>query len=195
MIKAREYKSVWAEPFHDFTLNPPSPESTGQDYQSAERNNRCIDEQRLLNNVMGTLNIAARFPVEEDIVVELGQIRLPTQTEWLYVLIEGANRLQSNGKDIPISSARDLNEQMPAAFYTPNAFGIRGMNEGLAEWALRVLTDPPKDMTHENRYAVIGGMEGEPKDGGPIPAVIDRFPFESCEDTGFRTVMGLAEKK
>ncbi|MEI6258880.1 MAG: bifunctional serine/threonine-protein kinase/formylglycine-generating enzyme family protein [Deltaproteobacteria bacterium] len=121
--------------------------------------------------------------------------RLPTQTEWLYVLIEGANRLQSNGKDIPTSSVRDLNEQMPAAFYTPNAFGIRGMNEGLAEWALRVLTDPSKDMTHENRYAVIGGMEGEPRDGGPIPAVLDRFPFESCEDTGFRTVVGLAEKK
>ena len=120
--------------------------------------------------------------------------RLPTQTEWLYVLIEGANRLQSNRKDVPTSPARDLNEQMPAAFYTPNAFGIRGMHEGLAEWALRVLTDPSK-MTHENRYAVIGGMEGEPKDGGPIPAVLDRFPFESCEDTGFRTVVGLAEKK
>jgi len=47
----------------------------------------------------------------------------------------------------------------------------------------------------QNRYVVIGGMEGEPRDGGPIPAVLDRFPFESCEDTGFRTVMGLAEKK
>ena len=121
--------------------------------------------------------------------------RLPTQTEWLYVLIEGANRLQSNVKDIPTSPARDPNEQMPAAFYTPNAFGIRGMNEGLAEWALRVLTDPSKDPTRENRYVVIGGTEGVPRDGGPIPAVLDRFPFESCEDTGFRTVMGLADKK
>jgi formylglycine-generating enzyme required for sulfatase activity len=121
--------------------------------------------------------------------------RLPTQTEWLYLLIEGANRLQSNAKDIPTSPAHDPNKQMPAAFYTPNAFGIRGMNEGLAEWALRVLTDFFKDSTRENRYAVIGGTEGEPRDGGPIPAVLDRFPFESCEDTGFRTVMGLEDKK
>ena len=121
--------------------------------------------------------------------------RLPTQTEWLYVLIEGANRLQSNGKNIPTSPARDLNEPMSAAFYTPNAFGIRGMNEGPAEWALRVLTNPSRDMTHENRHVVIGGMVGEPRDGGPIPAVLDRFPFESCADTGFRTVMGLAENK
>jgi serine/threonine-protein kinase len=121
--------------------------------------------------------------------------RLPTQTEWLYVLIEGANRLQSSNKDTPTKPARVPNEQLPAAFYAPNAFGIRGMNEGLGEWALRVLADPIKDPTRENRYAVIGGAEGVPKDGGPIPAVIDRFPFESCEDTGFRTVKSLAGTK
>jgi len=118
--------------------------------------------------------------------------RLPTQTEWLYVLTEGTNRLQSNMKNTSTRPARAPNEQLPAAFYTPNVFGIRGMNEGLGEWVLRVLTDPSKDSTRENRYAVIGGTEGIPKDGGFIPAVIDRFPFESCEDTGFRTVMNLA---
>ena len=121
--------------------------------------------------------------------------RLPTHMEWLYVLIEGANRLQSSDNGTPTRPARVPNEQLPAAFYAPNAFGIRGMNEGLGEWALRASADPSKDPTRENRYAVIGGAEGVPKDGGPIPAVIDRFPFESCEDTGFRTVKSLADTK
>lgn len=121
--------------------------------------------------------------------------RLPTHMEWLYVLIEGANRLQSSDIGTPTRPERVPNEQLPAAFYAPNAFGIRGMNEGLGEWALRASTDPSKDPTRENRYAVIGGAEGVPKDGGPIPAVIDRFPFESCEDTGFRTVKSLAGTK
>jgi serine/threonine-protein kinase len=79
-----------------------------------------------------------------------------------------------------------------AASYSPNLLGIKGLNKGIGEWIYRELIHPSGDPVKMNRYAVIGGGEGKPKDKTALPATVGRFPWEGFEEIGFRTVMSTA---
>jgi hypothetical protein len=86
---------------------------------------------------------------------------------------------------------RTSKEPSPASFYDQNAFGIRGLNEGIGEWAKRAFSRPSKAKQQGNMFAIIGGLEGQAKGSSSIPSVISRFPWESFEEVGFRTVLSL----
>ncbi len=77
---------------------------------------------------------------------------------------------------------------LPAAYYTPNRLGIRGLREGIGEWVLKRPIDTSEDQAKINQYAVIGGMEGAPEEGTSLPGVVGRLPWEGFEEIGFRTV-------
>ncbi|OQY02766.1 MAG: hypothetical protein B6I22_13100 [Desulfobacteraceae bacterium 4572_123] len=78
---------------------------------------------------------------------------------------------------------------LSAASFSQNLLGIKGLNHEIGEW---VYTEgqgqPSTDASKTNRYAVIGGVEGAPKDKNSLPAVVERFPWEGFEEIGFRTV-------
>jgi hypothetical protein len=71
--------------------------------------------------------------------------------------------------------------------------GIKGLNYEIGEWVYAErLVQPSGDPSTTNRYAVIGGVEGTPKDKISLPAVVVRFPWEGFEEIGFRTVKSSA---
>ena len=49
---------------------------------------------------------------------------------------------------------RTSKEPPPASFYNQN--GIRGLNEGIGEWAIRAFSRPSKAKPQGNLFAVIG---------------------------------------
>jgi serine/threonine-protein kinase len=96
-------------------------------------------------------------------------------------------------------SAKDNTEPMSSGFllsatsFTPNLLGIKGLNHEIGEWVYtQGQGHPPADASKTNRYAVIGGVEGAPKDKNSLPAVVERFPWEGFEEIGFRTVKNAA---
>lgn len=82
---------------------------------------------------------------------------------------------------------------LSAASFSPNLLGIKGLNHEIGEW---VFTEgqgqPPRGVSKTHRYAVIGGVEGAPKDKTSLPTVVERFPWEGFEEIGFRTVESAA---
>lgn len=76
---------------------------------------------------------------------------------------------------------------LTAASFSPNLLGIKGFNQDIGEWIYRE-QGSIGDHSKTNRYAVIGGVEGMPKDKSDLPAIVNRFPWEGFEEIGFRTV-------
>jgi hypothetical protein len=78
---------------------------------------------------------------------------------------------------------------LSAASFSQNLLGIKGLNHEIGEWVYTEgLVQPSGDPSTTNRYAVIGGVEGAPKDKTSLPTVVVRFPWEGFEEIGFRTV-------
>lgn len=120
----------------------------------------------------------------------------------LYVIVKGADSSKMNNElSESVSggpSERNLSADnraasrssiflLSAASFFPNLLGIKGLNHDIGEWIYReqaAVTDPSKT----NRYAVVGGVEGEAKDKSSLPSIVNRFPWEGFEEIGFRTV-------
>jgi serine/threonine-protein kinase len=131
--------------------------------------------------------------------------RLPTEVELFYVIIKGTANLQSGTKDSSANTTGQLrvpeekDEKNTDAndtgntddLYRPNSLGIKGLNKEIGEWVLKIANNRSIDHMKVNRYAVIGGTEGAPKNGSPYPSLVDRIPWEGCEDVGFRTVRNV----
>ncbi len=96
-------------------------------------------------------------------------------------------------------SAKDSVEPMgsdfllSAASFSPNLLGIKGLNHEIGEWVSKEEQSRPSgDESKTGRYAVIGGVEGAPKDNDSLPSVVERFPWEGFEEISFRTVESAA---
>jgi serine/threonine-protein kinase len=129
--------------------------------------------------------------------------RLPTEMEILYVMIKGAD---SSGVNTELSenlsggpSERNLSAGkraasrpsiflLSAASFFPNLLGIKGLNHDIGEWIYREQAYAAHDPSKTNRYAVVGGVEGEGKNKDSLPLIVNRFPWEGFEEIGFRTV-------
>jgi len=78
---------------------------------------------------------------------------------------------------------------LSATSFSPNLLGIKGLNHDIGEWVYTERQGQPSgDVSKTNCYAVIGGLEGAPKDKNSLPAVVERFPWEGFEEIGFRTI-------
>ena len=82
---------------------------------------------------------------------------------------------------------------LSAASFSPNLLGIKGLNHEIGEWVYtKGQRQSSADASETNRYAVIGGVEGAPKNKDSLPAVVERFPWEGFEEIGFRTAKSAA---
>ncbi|MGB3209949.1 MAG: bifunctional serine/threonine-protein kinase/formylglycine-generating enzyme family protein [Desulforhopalus sp.] len=82
---------------------------------------------------------------------------------------------------------------LSAASFSPNLLGIKGLNHEIGEWVyVEGQGQPSGEVSKTYRYAVIGGVEGAPKDTNSLPSVVERFPWEGFEEIGFRTVESAA---
>jgi serine/threonine-protein kinase len=80
---------------------------------------------------------------------------------------------------------------LSAASFSPNLLGIKGLNHEIGEWISKEEQGRPSgDKSKTGRFAVIGGVEGAPKNKDSLPSVVERFPWEGFEEIGFRTVEG-----
>ena len=97
--------------------------------------------------------------------------------------------LSAEGSTEPIGSEFLLS----AESFSPNPLGIKGLNHEIGEWVFEEGQGQPSgDASKTHRYAVIGGIEGAPKDKNSLPTVVERFPWEGFEEIGFRTVESAA---
>jgi serine/threonine-protein kinase len=81
---------------------------------------------------------------------------------------------------------------LSAASFSPNLFGIKGLNHDIGEWVYREKAASSGDTSKTNRYAVIGGIEGAPMNKISLPTIVGRFPWEGFEEISFRTVKSSA---
>ncbi len=120
--------------------------------------------------------------------------RLPTDIEWVYAY-QGA-------QEFPASLLGDSCEKKPiptpVLLLDANSLGIRGLNQCVSEWATKSSGNP--DNTLKTRpdkgkaYIVIGNSwNKEETDVGH--SIIERQPWESFEEVGFRCVMDVSAIK
>jgi eukaryotic-like serine/threonine-protein kinase len=138
--------------------------------------------------------------------------RLPTREEWIYAFSRGATNgkhsgstSEDDGKATPVHNMHGMTHESPqekqpsrvlesqrsivpypVMLSKPNGFGIRGLNESAAEWAMGTMGPASKDKSQE--YMVIGSFEGAGKPGD-FPSVVPRQPWEAFERVGFRCVL------
>ena len=129
--------------------------------------------------------------------------RLPTEVELLYAMVKGNDIPKVNAetsKDLRGASPEwNLNTDnsakskgscflSPTASFSPNLLNIKGLNHDIGEWIYREQVNISGDPSKTNHYAIIGSVEGTPTGKISLSAVVERFPWEGCEEVGFRTV-------
>ncbi len=147
--------------------------------------------------------------------------RLPMAVEWIYVAKKGriarnnkpqtdsgsSSRMQmgwmmeSGSEDRQRLAQKPVPREMkalqklePVLSSPPNAFGIRGMNEDIGEWALLQPEATSRAEPDEAEYVILGGIETATEKDGPLPSLVIRQPWESFEEVGFRCVRGVQIK-
>ena len=144
--------------------------------------------------------------------------RLPMAVEWIYVAKKGriarnnkpqtdsgsSSRMQmgwmmeSGSEDRQRLAQKPVPREMkalqklePVLSSPPNAFGIRGMNEDIGEWALLQPEATSRAEPDDAEYVILGGIETATEKDGPLPSLVIRQPWESFEEVGFRCVRGV----
>ena len=143
--------------------------------------------------------------------------RLPTAVEWLYALVKGMKEKiksvpdgQSTAKQGSVNTSMagmmDMEElemadepaveppgkgpyhfPYPVILYTPDKFGLRGLNRNVGEWVVReTLTD--RDTKSAKNFAVMGRFKDSQDHNSSLPQPLPRQPWEAFEKVGFRCV-------
>lgn len=148
--------------------------------------------------------------------------RLPTEAEWLYSLKKGTKTetglsvvssentgkigtekwmsgmmSMMHGQLNKPTSRRQTSSPMPSPVFNliPNAFGIRGLSQGIGEWGLRIIKNSFKEKLRETGYVILGLPKNSPKNKIIGLSSIARHPWEAFEEIGFRCVQDVTDKK
>ena len=144
-------------------------------------------------------------------------LRLPTQEEWLYATIKGqqANvngtekgltptpeagggmhgHMQSSPSPGPASPNGEANQPpaTPVMLFKPNAFGIRQLDKNIGEWGVRKSRHAVAGSEAITRYVVLGRPAYQGGTLASVPSGVQRSPWESFEEVGFRCVRDAPE--
>jgi serine/threonine-protein kinase len=124
--------------------------------------------------------------------------RLPTFTEWLYVLGDGGlpkkqpvhkpvdptqeqdmesmhSQMHADKQTDALTQKTPLPELSPVINFKPNSYGIRGLNHSIGEWGLFISQLSSRDKIRDAEYVV-------------LPSNILRQPWEGFAEVGFRCV-------
>jgi serine/threonine-protein kinase len=138
--------------------------------------------------------------------------RLPTAEEWLYVVTKGGGAQAKSTGNMPTPSPGGMptnadNESAhtahrnpsasstapippsfpaPVMLSKPDAYGIRGLNESVGEWAARKVESA--------EFVVVGRLWGDPEKRNDLPSAVRRYPWEAFEEVGFRTVLSVSSQ-
>ena len=115
--------------------------------------------------------------------------RLPTRDEWMFALkmgaLEGPKAGAGENRESYSEDTKDLFPS-PLMIMKPNALGLRGLYEQIAEW---VTQGAGSESLKGTEYVVMGekskGQEDE------VPSALVRQPWEAYENVGFRCVLDV----
>jgi serine/threonine protein kinase len=146
--------------------------------------------------------------------------RLPTEAEWLYALVEGAEMKKTppgnasepignagtgdsmsammsemhEGTEAPAPGSVDLSPMPPPVMLSkPNAYGIRGLEERIGEWALWGKEASTDGQEGERQYVILRGVSGGRSKGTVSPSGVTRQPWEAFGDVSFRCVLSSTD--
>ncbi|NOY69166.1 MAG: protein kinase [Deltaproteobacteria bacterium] len=109
--------------------------------------------------------------------------RLPTEIEWIYAY-QGA---RASLNPAPRGSCEQKPLPTPVILLTPNRLGIRGLNQCINEWTASSSMKTNKSMV----YSIAGNSWQKEKNPAGY-SIINRQPWESFEEVGFRCVIDAA---
>jgi serine/threonine protein kinase len=100
------------------------------------------------------------------------------------------NRQDSARASAP-QTLKPLQKLRSVLFAQPNAFGIRGLNNDVGEWAIKFMGATSRDEKSNEEYVILGGIEGMAEKDSSIPSLVIRHPWEAFEEVGFRSVRSV----
>lgn len=116
-------------------------------------------------------------------------MRLPTKGEWFLAATMGAVESPfAGGAAKPEGQSEETKDlfSLPLMFLKPNALGLKGLNEDIAEWATQ---ETGSEKGKGTEYVVMGEKtKGQEKE---IPSALVRQPWEAIERVGFRCVLDI----
>jgi serine/threonine-protein kinase len=131
--------------------------------------------------------------------------RLPTYIEWLQALgIDGVQQKKSNADAAPAGEGEmhtkmhgeiSFSELPPVTDFSPNQYGIRGLNKLISEWGIGGDKSGSTDKLGGKEYVVMGRTEKVPPETLSIPSAVPRQPWEAFEKVGFRCARSLITNK
>ena len=93
---------------------------------------------------------------------------------------------QGSGGEPTPQPGKPLHNVKPVNSFPPNAFGIRGLDSGIGEWGISLMGATSRDRGNEKEYLVLGDDEANASEGGSMPSLVVRQPWEAFEEVGFR---------
>jgi serine/threonine-protein kinase len=151
--------------------------------------------EMLFAMVKGTDNAKENADPAADASVPQMEDMMQMMGEWQNEMENWPEQERGSASPEQKPGARDSVEPMgsdfllSAASFSPNPLGIKGLNHEIGEWVSKEVPGRPSgNESKTGGYAVIGGVEGAPKDNDSLPSVVGRFPWEGFEEIGFRTV-------
>ena len=122
--------------------------------------------------------------------------RLPTEAEWLQAAGTGIelpakpseNAAKASEQARDSVSADPLTIHSPVMLFKPNANGIRGLNEIVSEWGLRIPNASGSENYGKSEYVILGGLGRVSDKEHAFPSPMSRQPWEAFEEVGFRCV-------
>jgi serine/threonine protein kinase len=98
---------------------------------------------------------------------------------------------QDSGRAPTPQTLKPLQKLESVLHFKPNAFGIRGMNNDVGEWALLLIGATSRDEKSDEEYVILGGIEGLAEKDSSIPSLVIRHPWEAFEEVGFRSARSV----
>jgi serine/threonine-protein kinase len=110
--------------------------------------------------------------------------RLPTDIEWIYAF-QGATESPNS---LSGASCEQKPIPTPVILLDANSLGIKGLNQCINEWTALLSVKPDNDSREDSVYSIIGNVWNKEKKNDGY-SEIERQPWESFEEVGFRCVI------